>query len=158
MSVTFHPVDNHAYCQEHNLVQWDEYECQCVDFPEMFSEARPCRDCDGSGKVCFERLPFEANLANGNAAAVQRILRMPLDYSGICDPQVILDGIEFIRAMQGCGYLPLVSETVETGGEGTGECHMIHCGRTPDQVERYLVAFKEMAEEAKRRGVQIVWG
>ena len=156
MSITFMPADNCRYCDENKLTGETVYDCQCVDFPEMFSEAKPCRECDGKGKVRFPCYPFEANLANGNAYAVMNMLRMPADYSGECNPQIVLDGIAFVRAMNAVGHEPLVTAPSEERGEGG--CRMVHCGREPDQIERYMVAFEGIAMEAARRKVNVVWG
>lgn len=152
MSVTFMPANNMEYCEANNLVEKDSYPCQCVDFPEQ----KPCRECGDKKVVEFPRYPFEANLANGNAAAVQNMLNMPDDYSGECDPQVILDGIAFIRALNNTGHEPLVTATTEE--HNSGGLRVVHCGRTPEQVQRYLDAFERIALEACRRKVNIVWG
>ena len=157
MSVTFMPAGNMEYCDANSLTEKTVYDCQCVDFPEMFpADGPPCRDCGGKGKVEFPAYPFEANLANGNAHAVQAMLGMPLDYCGECGPQTILDGIAFVKALNATGCDPLVTPTTEEGGKGS--VRIIHCGRTQEQIDRYLEAFEGIAMEAARRKVNVVWG
>ena len=131
------------------------YKCQCQDFPEHFPPENPCRECKGTGEVSFDYFPFEANLANGNAHAVQEMLKMPTDYCGSCDPSIILEGISFVRALNNMGHEPLVTPTTEKQEEG--HCRVINCGRSYEQVERYLQAFEEIALEAARRKVPVVW-
>lgn len=152
MSITFMPAGNNEYCVANGLVTTVEYQCQCVGYPNN----GVCYDCSGTGVVKFNRYPFEINLANGNARSVQEMFKMPGDYCGSCNPQVILDGIEFVKSIRMAGHDPLVSETEVSGDDGG--ITVIVCGRTPDRVDRYLEAFYEIAMEAARRKVDVVWG
>ncbi len=154
MSITFMPVNNGHYCEANGLIDVEVYTCQCVDFPEMFPNR--CHQCNFTGQVEFKNCRFEMNASNGNAMDLMRMLNMPVDYSGECDPQDILDGIAFIRAMNAVGHAPLVKETTETRGEAG--CRVIECGRDQDHVERYMVRMHEIAMEAARRKVNVCWG
>lgn len=153
MSVTFSPAGNMDYCDTNKLTGETSYDCQCVDFYAPGPDAK-CRTCEGKGKVTFPDYPFEANLSNGNAMDVLRMFGIEPHYEGEATAEQFLGGIAFVRAMNATGHEPLVKPTTREGGR----VQVIHCGRTPDQVERYLIEFEKIAMEAARRKVLVVWG
>ncbi len=153
MSITFHPANNYAFCAANNLNTIREEECLCVYDGHANSN---CPYCKGTGVDRMEETPFEMNVANGNGWALLEILGITPDYSGCEDAQKFLDGVAFVRALNNVGHEPLVTEASEE--TGTGGCRIIHCGRTPEQVQRYLDTIEVIATEAKRRGVKITWG
>ena len=153
MSVTIFPAGNGEFCEANNLVAYNEYECQCVDFLEHFPADGPkCRACGGSGKIQFPYHPFEMNLANGNFRTFWSSLGLDTgEYlGGGIHPQEVLNALN--------SYDPALGIRAEQRSTGAGGCRVINCGVDLDRVNDYVTGLREIAEEALRRGVDIVWG
>ena len=148
MSVTFTISGNAEYCRAHGLAGTRTYTCQCVDFPE---EGRTCRDCGGTGTVSFEDLPFEVNMANGNARNILAALGITGDLWGS------MDGRQLLRAIDGCDPAWAERAHEESGGPGTGQCRVINCGLSAADVAERLAILREIAAEAARREEPVVW-
>ncbi len=152
MSITFTITNNVPYSNANGLTTYTVYDCQCMDYPEGCAG---CHYCKGTGKESFPCYPFDMNVANGNAYPLLRLLKMGEEPCGECNPQVILDGINFVRAIQTAGCSPLVTDdTTDIGSKG---CRVYNMGRSEEQVERYLDTLYAIAMEAARRKTTVVW-
>ena len=91
------------------------------------------------------------NVANGNfREAILPILdpkqELENPFMGIMCPVKALSRVD--------GVLDATSLTSETKTEG----RMIHCGRSQEQVERYLSKLKQLCELAIEHGGKLGWG
>jgi len=141
MSVTISIEDNCNYCREHNLVQIEEYECSCVQFPREGE----CFMCHGTGKETFEVYPFDMNLANGNFHMLWNALALPFDYSGCIDARIVRD------ALKGFDIALLIRDTIQDG-------NVINCGVDEERAVRYIARLTEIVDEAERRERKVCWG
>lgn len=145
MSVTITISNNRQHSLENKTIEYVEYECQRCSF---YGIKKDCHECGGNGKVRFEMLPFEMNLANANFSMLWNSLALPFDWSGSIDPKLVLPVIASTPTEL------LQRETQVT----KGNCVVISFGVDHDQAESYLTRLKAIAEEADRRKQPIVWG
>jgi hypothetical protein len=150
MSITFTIAGNHEHTVAAGTMEYDEYDCQRCEFDGKNPECPECKPYGGNGKVRFERLPFEMNVANGNARTLWASLGLTFDYSGQ------IDGRTLVAAIDSSDPALLVRATTEEGGNG--RARVINCGIDPDRAERYRTTLRQIAEEAARREQPVVWG
>lgn len=147
MSVTISIGGNRDYCIQNNLIQYDEYPCICA---WNDNEADPaCPDCKGTGIERFEVLPFELNVANGNFHMLWSALGLECDYCGSMHPHLIAT---ILRSFD-----PELLRRADRVEQDNGPM-VVHCGTTPEQVQRYIETLTEIVNEAERREELIIWG
>lgn len=150
MSVTITIANNRKHTIDNGAMQYDEYDCQRCEFDGKNPECRECKPYGGNGKVRFERLPFEMNVANGNFAMLWNALALPFDYCGSIDARQVLPVVNATTPEL------LIRATDDSGSDGG--VRVIRCGVGYEQAESYLTRLKAIAEEAARREEPIVWG
>lgn len=143
MSVTITISGNRKFCQDNNLVGKLEYNCQTCEFD---GNKPTCRECGGSGKVCFEDLPFEMNVTNGNFNRLWEILGITFSYSGTVNALTLLNKLANTSA----------SKMVSTWW--CEETELEYYATTPDQAQSYFDRLAQIAAEAMKRNQVIVWG
>ncbi len=149
MGITFTINGNQDYCHVNGLAVAHSEPCQCADFPEMVDG---CHSCRGTRVFTCTNYPFEMSVTGSNAFDLLEIFGViNADYSGTISAQRILDGVAYVRALIASGCDPMLR-----GAERVR--NYIDCGRSPEQVERYMEAMYTMAMEAARRKEEIVWG
>ena len=140
MSVTFKPEGNSRYCRENDLER---------------------RNPKYGG---FVERPYEMNVANGNAKIILNWLR--LGYGGTVDrdPTSDLDalhndteGVDPVVALKRIAELPDPDILSIPDMVDMGRVTVHYCGVRPEQAARYIKTLREIATEAKRRGVRLVW-
>lgn len=153
MSVTIMPGQNMSYCDEHNLVNYTEYDCQTCSFEGVKETCSECSTYPGpAGKVRFPDYPYELNVANGNFRTLWASLALePGEYlSGFMPPATLRQALD--------NFDPALMERATTIEEGSTGIRLINCGVTLDQANYYYHRLLEIVTEAERRGVDIVWG
>lgn len=139
MSVTITIVHNRQHAIDTGSMLYEEFDCQCEG-------GHGCSECGGTGKVRFERLRFEMNVANGNFDTLWSALGLDLaDRCGSMDGRVL-------QAAVRCADEALIVR------EGTREQNYIDCGIGQGQAASYLARLMEIAVEAERREELVVWG
>lgn len=117
--------------------------------------------CGGyGGPKNFPRPRYELNVANTNGLALLRFLNMDAEYYGSIDPDPMLAALAARRlSADELVEEPTVERLTRLSPQGIDQGPLIHhCGRTRDQVDRYLEVLTRIAKMAKRIGREIVWG
>lgn len=151
MSVDFAPSGNWEYCDTHGITIRDTRECLCA--PYGHTPDPDCWCCGGTGKETTETYPFELHVSNSNA-------RTLLDALGLGTGEELYGSINadlLLERIEGC--VPAVCLATETREyHEPGKAHVVFFGTSADGIQQKLDALKEIALEAKRRGVDVVWG
>lgn len=152
MSVTITIEGNNDYCKARGMIGSRSYDCQCVDFAEDGRPDPHCFSCKGFGSVVFEERPFEMNVANGNFRTLFSTLALPFDEECLSGH---LDARTINAAIRSAAVELLERETRDE--QKPGGPRVIHCGIDREQATHYLIALKEIADEAERRESAVVW-
>ena len=130
-----------------------------------------CESCMGYGGdtaaedayfKSLAELDGEFNVANGNATFILReVLNMPeAECYGSIDPSTVLMRVATFFDLSSGVVEPSQERAVILTEEGVSEgATVIDCGRSLDQVERYVASLKRLAEIAIERGAPVIqWG
>lgn len=128
-----------------------------------------CGSCHGYGgdsakeDAYYARLEEQGslNVANANAAYIVReILNLSEEhiYNGSIDPQELLFKLSLVWNPEAGVVAPSEETWVRLTQDGVGECRTINCGRSLDQIGRYLSQLRKLGELALEHGCKVVWG
>lgn len=151
MSITVSIDNNVSYVDSTcpDLVQYEDFPCQCADFSEDGQGNPDCWECKGAGIVRFSQYPFEINMANANFRTTFAALGLDTDDYGEMDPRVLLKALDRTPAAL------MLREDQEESGSGP---HLYSFGIHPGQADRYQRELRTLAQEAERREEKVVWG
>lgn len=153
MSVTITIANNNDHTRAAGTMTYTEYDCQRCEFDGANPNCVECAPYGGKGKVRFENLPFEMNVANGNFSLLWNALALPFDWSGSIDARRIL------AVVPATDTALLMRDTREEGGSAEGGgCRVIHVGIDQERADSYLTRLRAIAEEAAKREERVVWG
>lgn len=125
----------------------------------------PYPDMDPNYHECRVVEPFvEVNMTAGNANAILTLIDSD-SVNDEEDPYGEWDQAKLVEVRRRCiaalnTEIRHRAETDpwESGGPGTGQCRVIHCGRTPDYVVRRLENFLALTKVAMDHGFNVVFG
>lgn len=96
--------------------------------------------------------PEGVNLANGNAAAILRLLGLPVEPDGVTPAEDFLGRILLAEALLD------VATDDEHGTPTVTDGRWTSCGRDPGYLAGRLAELQEIARDALVRGVEVIWG
>lgn len=136
------------------------YEKIPCDFPGC-TEGNRCGYCDDGVEHRRVSDAPELNLANGNAAAICRMLSMPDEGGyGYIDATVVPMVRETILGALNARSMrrPLDRATHAYGGPGTGHCRVIEVGNDDDSTMRRLMDLDAVLAWAEENQSAVSWG
>jgi len=140
---------NEKYCRAHDLIQQDSYPCPCKD---KYADPDPtCEVCSGGGRVEYEIIPFEMDLAEQNFSTLWHAL-------GLGSPEdKWIQGITLLRQINSTPVELLErAGTIRPSGEYAHEAWN-DPGIDLPRAEFYLNELKKIAEEAAKRESLVIW-
>ena len=145
MSITITIANNREHARQHGNVRTETFDCEMCE-----RKSNDCPFCQGTGKVTFERLDHELNLANGNFSTLWNSLGLDVEPFGEIDGRTLANAVETLDPS-----LAVRSPSVEYRNErpfvyGGGIDH--------EQVNRYIGSLLAIAREAERREELVIWG
>lgn len=145
MSITITIVNNRQHARQYGTVRHESFDCDMCE-----GKSNDCPFCYGTGKVTFERLDHELNLANGNFSTLWNSLGLDVEPFGEIDGRTLANAVETLDPS-----LAVRSPSVEYRNErpfvyGGGIDH--------EQVNRYIGSLLAIAREAERREELVIWG
>lgn len=145
MSITITIANNRQHARQHGTVRHESFDCDMCE-----GKANDCPFCQGTGKVTFERLDHELNLANGNFSTLWNSLGLDVEPFGEIDGRTLARAVETLDPS-----LAVRSPSVEYRNERP---FVYGGGIDREQVNRYIGSLLAIAREAERREELVIWG
>lgn len=107
--------------------------------------------------------PFSLNVANDNGFFILRdvfnLQDGEVDYCGSIDSTTLALKLAFFTDLEAGIQEPREDQAIRMDENGVSlGVKMTHCGRSLQQIERYLTSLKAMVEQAVEEGCGITWG
>lgn len=124
------------------------------------SRPEPCYVCRGTGIMQVpESLWPEINLSNGNAHALMEALAVQPEPCGAWEGEELHTILARIKALQGndATRREWFPERPRSESGGDGRARVVDCGRSTEQIDRYLARLREVVEKAITEGREVTW-
>jgi len=125
-------------------------DCGLSNYDNRVKPGASPMDCSCMGYGGPEQMPvpqFELNVANVNGADLLRHLGLPAECYGEADPQDILTALALRHGS---------NDLLESEDRSEGNVH--ECGRSADQVARYMAKLEKIAVKAAKYDRKVIWG
>lgn len=145
--------------------------CQGTGQDEYQGKVYKCSHCDGRGM--WDRTRSTAptlSVSNSNGMAIQDMLGLDPDYSGVIEHQDLPYFIKRLIRLKNQGAEEYTQKPTDTKGglRRTGQSgnvttvgagpRMIDMGRSSQQVEHYIDSLLELFKFAQQNGAAVSWG